>query len=1192
MSPHDTTGDATNCPPRSNGIGAELFELALEACAGEQAGDTVGPYTLLEVLGDGGFGRVWRAAQSEPLRREVALKVMKPGMDSQQIIRRFEGERRTLALMEHPNIAGVLDAGTTDDGRPYFVMELVRGVPVTDYCDRNRLGLRERLELFVPICHAVHHAHQKAILHRDLKPSNILIAEVDGRAVPRVIDFGIAKALGGDAGGAEGGVAMTIQGVILGTPQYMSPEQAGAAPDLDTRSDIYTLGVILHELLTGRTPLSPETLHQAGLAEVLRLVREAEPRHPSTVVEPHGAATEEVAQRRGTTAARLHRSVSGELDWIVLRALEKERERRYDSAQALADDLEHYLRDEPVRAGRPSRRYRLRKFLRRNKGRVAAAATVTLSLVAGMVLSLWWAHQAGVARRAAERQREAAEAAVVRETEARKEAEDISGFLAMVLQSPDPARSGRTVTVAELLDRAAAGLDAQLAGEPYRRAVLHRTLARAYQGLGLDQKAVGQLETVRDFCLSTYGPDHPNTLAALNDLAAGYRQVGRRDEALRLQEEVLEKSRQILAPDDPCTLTALANLAASHADAGRRDQALKLQEEVLGGSRRTLGPDHPETLLAMRSVAVSCFETGRIDEALRVQQELLERSNRTLGADHVFTLRAAHNLAMGYRKAARLDEAAGLQQQVLGNFRRVLGPDHPDTHLAMAGLAVACAGVGRLDEAVEWAQELLAARRRVPGPAHPNLKDSLTDLAALLEKAGRNQEAAAVRKAIDEAPGSASRDGDGDGLEDAVETNTGNYLSAADSGTDPDNPDTDDDGLNDGLEVQQKTDPTKVDCEGWHRVATAVHGTSALRVTGGVFLTNNWYSPDGHRWITTNLPAPIRPSGAFDNSLAEWARSDSSSGDHWINTSGYGGGTFVLTGSVGQLWTSRDFQTWTPRHPGGEDITGVVYGNGIFLARKFWTTGGVWVSSDHGQSWVSASTGSVPNRSEYNGIAFGDGVFVRLAETGVLVSSDGFNWSPVTPPTVPAGFRFADPFYYSDSAGFVLVREVARAGDHATVVTATSPDGRQWGFTESTIATSNTGPILACGFAGTLLFASAQKTARDLTEVWCSTDQGRNWLPVDKGPWNSSRNDGAWFCSNGNVLAVGTGSEIHTIDLAADADADGLTDAQEMLLTRTSPTLADTDSDGLPDGAEANARCPDPRSAAPSPPPPPARPTP
>lgn len=748
MTPDDTTGDNPGRHHRPDARGAALFGLALDAGGSEQAGDTIGPYTLLEVLGDGGFGRVWRAAQSEPIRREVALKLVKPGLDSRQIIRRFEGERRTLALMEHPNIAAVLDAGATEEGRPFFVMELVRGVPVTDYCDRHRLGIRERLGLFVPICHAVHHAHQKAILHRDLKPSNILVAEVDGRAVPKVIDFGVAKALAGDAGGAACSVEVTVEGMIVGTPQYMSPEQAGAAPDLDTRSDIYTLGVILHELLTGRTPLSPETLRQAGLAEVLRLVREAEPRRPSTAVAAHDAATAEAALRRRTTAPRLRRSVSGELDWIVLRALEKERGRRYDSAQALADDLEHHLRDEPVRAGPPSRGYRLRKLVRRNKGRVAAAAAAALALVAGTALSLWWARQAGIARAAAERQKEAAEAALARETEARSEAEDISGFLTMVLESPDPARDGRTITVAELLDRAAAGLDDRLAGQPRRRAVLQRILARTWHGLGLDPKAVRLLESVRDFCQAAYGPDHPNTLTAVNDLASYYTHVGRRDEALRLQQEVLEKSRRVLGPDDPCTLTAMNNLAASCYDAGRRDEAARLQQEVLEKRRRILGPDHPDTLAAMNNLATSWFETGRLDEAVKLAEEVLETSRRTLGPDHPGTLKAMANLAIGYPSADRPAEALGLQKEVLEKSRQVLGPDHPDTHLAMANLAVACAGTGRLDEAIQLQHQLLAARRRNPAPGHPNLRHSLAHLAELLDQAGRHHEAKALRQEL------------------------------------------------------------------------------------------------------------------------------------------------------------------------------------------------------------------------------------------------------------------------------------------------------------------------------------------------------------------------------------------------------------------------------------------------------------
>jgi WD40 repeat protein len=361
----------------------------------EQPGDLIGRYKLVEPLGEGGFGTVWRAEQSEPIRREVALKVIKAGMDSREIIARFEAERQALALMDHPNIAGVLDAGTTDTGRPYFAMELVKGMPITEYCDTHQLSIRQRLELFIPVCRAVQHAHQKAILHRDMKPSNILVMEVDGKAVPKVIDFGIAKALGTSPEVAlQVSMLQTQAGVVIGTPQYMSPEQAGATRDLDTRSDIYTLGVILFELLTGDTPLSRDSLRKAALDEVLRLVREAEPKRPSSRVMPVTDAMVQTSAERQTEPHRLSRTLRGDLDWITLKALEKERERRYGSAVALADDLERHLNHEPVEAGPPSALYRFRKLVQRNKLAVGAAAALLLMLSLGIGISTWQAVRA------------------------------------------------------------------------------------------------------------------------------------------------------------------------------------------------------------------------------------------------------------------------------------------------------------------------------------------------------------------------------------------------------------------------------------------------------------------------------------------------------------------------------------------------------------------------------------------------------------------------------------------------------------------------------------------------------------------------------------------------------------------------------------------------------------------------------
>src|SRR5262245_19174746 len=362
-----------------------------ELPATEGPGTVIGPYKLLEQIGEGGFGVVFMAEQTQPVRRKVALKVLKPGMDTRQVVARFEAERQALAIMDHPNIAKVLDGGATASGRPYFVMELVKGMPITEYCDQNHLTPRQRLDLFIPVCQAVQHAHQKGIIHRDLKPSNVLVVMHDTTPVPEIIDFGIAKALGQDL---TDKTLFTGFAQMVGTPLYMSPEQAGQSGlDTDTRSDIYSLGVLLYELLTGTTPFTKERFKKATCDEIRRIIREEDPLKPSTRLSTaEGLPT--LAANRGTVPAKLTKLVRGELDWIVMKDLEKDRNRRYETANGLAMDVQRYLNDEPVKACPPSVGYRVRKLVRRNKGVLTAALLIAIALVVGTVVSAWQASRA------------------------------------------------------------------------------------------------------------------------------------------------------------------------------------------------------------------------------------------------------------------------------------------------------------------------------------------------------------------------------------------------------------------------------------------------------------------------------------------------------------------------------------------------------------------------------------------------------------------------------------------------------------------------------------------------------------------------------------------------------------------------------------------------------------------------------
>jgi serine/threonine protein kinase len=697
----------------------------------ERPGDKIGRYKLLEQIGKGGFGVVYVAQQDEPVRRRVALKIIKLGMDTEDVIARFERERQALAEMDHPNIAKVFDAGATESGRPYFVMELVNGESITGYCDKNNLTTRQRLDLFVDVCHAIQHAHQKGIIHRDIKPSNILVAMQDGKPTPKVIDFGIAKAT---QQRFTNKTVYTELGNFFGTPAYMSPEQAEMTGlGIDTRSDIYSLGVLLYELLTGKTPFDEEELLAKGIEEMRRAIREEEPRRPSTRLTTMGEGElTTTAKNRQVDPPKLVHLVRGDLDCIVMKCLEKDRTRRYDTANGLALDLLRHLNNEPVMARPPSNVYRFQKMVRRNKLAFAAAAAVALSLLLGVVLFAWQAERAKEAERGANQRLE--------------ESEAIAKFLVEVFQSPNPARDGRTITVAETLGAATKKLETELASQPERRATLQATLASTYYALGLYPEAIKLQESVRHYFLAACGPEDPITLAAMSGLALSYFEAGRRDEALKLQEDVLTLDRKVLGPEHPDTLKAMNNLANSYDEARRRDEALKLREEVLALQRKVSGPEHPDTLMAMINLAISHDRAGRRVEAVKMREEVLALQRKVNGPERPDTLTAMDNLAVSYFDAGRQDEALKLREEVLALRRKVLGPEHSDTLKAMNKLALSYDEAGRRDEALKLREEALAQLRKVLGPEHSDTLRTMHDLAISYFAAGRRDEALKLRE--------------------------------------------------------------------------------------------------------------------------------------------------------------------------------------------------------------------------------------------------------------------------------------------------------------------------------------------------------------------------------------------------------------------------------------------------------------
>ncbi|MDX2148822.1 MAG: serine/threonine-protein kinase [Planctomycetota bacterium] len=738
------------------------------ARSAEKLGSRLGPYRLLELIGEGGFGAVYMAEQSEPVRRLVALKIIKLGMDTQAVIARFEAERQALALMEHAHIAKVFDAGATETGRPYFVMELVKGEPITKYCDRERLTIRERIELFSQVCNAVQHAHAKGVIHRDIKPGNVLVATQDGRAHAKVIDFGIAKAT--QARLTERTLYTEFR-QFIGTPEYMSPEQAAGSLDVDTRSDVYSLGVLLYELLTGTTPFDAAALRSAAYGEIERIIREVEPPKPSTRLST-SAALWQVAQKRNAPPARLSAMVRGELDWIAMRALEKDRGRRYETPAALGEDLARFLAGEAVRAAPPSPLYRASRFARRHRTLVLAGLLLTLSLVLGLIgttfgllraeRALWRAVEA---ERAAIQQRDQAERAEQSATRARAEAElaraqaeraqaqaeqdrdraeqsnriasAVTEFFTQDVLNAMPTGEGQAeVTLRQMLDAVPRIIDEHFDADPAIEGAIRERVGLLYRRLGEQAKAESYLRDAVPLLEKGLGPDSKGALSAVHRLGEWMMDRQNYADAIPLFERAYQGRLAAHGITYAFTLNSLARLGAAKVGAGRTQEGLADLRAAVAGTVQQHGTKSKATLVLERRLAKELLIAGIPDEALAMltrHMQLIKEDPEQLGMMEGVTsllLGEAH-LGLGDAKEALvwLDAAMDLGLKT-----------HPAEHGIFIEIrpkrAAALAMLGRAEEAVAECEQALAIARRTYGKDSPWCRDIVRQLSEYASAAG------------------------------------------------------------------------------------------------------------------------------------------------------------------------------------------------------------------------------------------------------------------------------------------------------------------------------------------------------------------------------------------------------------------------------------------------------------------------
>jgi serine/threonine protein kinase/tetratricopeptide (TPR) repeat protein len=728
LASNERAGDFLESPPTGS-----ITEGRAKVAAGEKPGDRVDRYKLLQQIGEGGWGVVFVAEQEEPFRRLVALKLVKLGMDTKSVIARFEAERQALALMDHPNIAQVFDAGATASGRPYFVMELVEGDKITDYCDEHCLPTSARLELFIQVCGAIQHAHQKGIVHRDIKPSNILVTtRPDGNPASKVIDFGIAKAIAGQRLTEE--TIFTTHEMLIGTPAYMSPEQAAlATTEVDTRTDIYSLGVLLYELLTGATPFDSRELLKAGFDEVRRVIREKEPVRPSTRLGTMTAADlVAVSRHHGAEAPKLLRDVRGDLDWIVMKAMEKDRARRYATAHGLALDVQRYLAGEPVSARPPSRVYKFRKLVLRNKLLFTGVGVIAVLLVASLI----------IVSLALSRERQSRQKAV----DASAKSQQVTTFLKDMLNGAGPraAHGQDTTMLLGILDQTAARIGVQMSSQPAIEAELRDLIGRLYDQIGNSRKAEEMERAALAIRQRTFGPESLETAASLNDLGLVLMTQHKLPDAEKAHTQALAIRRRLLGEENPDTATSLNDLAAVYRDQGKLTQAEAMAQAALRIRRKVWGKEHLDVADSLRNLTIILGGQDRWGEAKETAQEVLRMRRKLLEPEHPFIASALEDVAWAASGLHQFDEAQRLDAEALVMRQHLFGEAHPDVARNLNALGQLLGNRNELPAADAVLKATLSIQRKLVGEDDQATLETLDALGKVLVQEGKIAEGESV----------------------------------------------------------------------------------------------------------------------------------------------------------------------------------------------------------------------------------------------------------------------------------------------------------------------------------------------------------------------------------------------------------------------------------------------------------------